>query len=110
MDHLGKLIDIGGPSLSARSVRMPESVRREAGAMAKELEWILDKKDGFFAFESSLHVLPLGLAAMDCSLLDWNKPDLWRDAYGGLAQEGLFFAEDVFGNQFCMRENSVYAF
>ena len=73
---------------------MPESIRNAAGSMASELDRLLNKKNGFVAFESSLHVLPLGPAIMDCTLVEWNSPDLWRDAYGGLANEGLYFAEE----------------
>jgi hypothetical protein len=47
---------------------------------------------------------------MDCTLAEWNRPDLWRDAYGGLANNGLYFAEDAFGNQFCIRGDNVCAF
>ncbi len=110
MQNLDRLIEIGGPSLSPPNVAMPENVRRDAGAMATELELLLNRKNGFVAFESSLHIFPLGPAIMDCTLAEWNGPDLWRDAYGSLAREGLYFAEDVFGNQFCIRGNNVCAF
>jgi hypothetical protein len=110
MKHLEKLIEIGGPSLSPLNIAMPQSVRDKAGSMASELERLLTRKNGFVAFESSLHILSLGAVAMDCTLDEWNKPDLWRDAYGRLASEGLYFAEDAFGNQFCVREGKVCAF
>jgi len=44
------------------------------------------------------------------SLEIWNSPELWRHEYGTLAEGLFFFAEDVFGNQFCFREGSVSLF
>jgi hypothetical protein len=40
----------------------------------------------------------------------WNVPHLWRDAYDDLTNECLFFAEDIFGNQFAIRDEHVVAF
>lgn len=42
--------------------------------------------------------------------LSWNSHGLWRNGYGGLAEGCLFFAEDVFGNQFCIRGGHVGSF
>jgi hypothetical protein len=35
---------------------------------------------------------------------------LWRDAYGGMADGLFFFAEDVFGTQFAVREGEIVTF
>jgi len=40
----------------------------------------------------------------------WNSRDLWTHEYGGLAEGLFFFAEDAFGNQFCLREEGVCSF
>jgi hypothetical protein len=110
MKHLSKLIEIASPALSAARVAVPERVRTEAGTLANELEHLLTKKNGFFAFESALHVLPLGTPTKAPTLLQWNAIDMWRDAYGELARDGLFFAEDVFGNQFLVRDQQILSF
>jgi hypothetical protein len=34
----------------------------------------------------------------------WNAPDAWVDSYEDLAK-GSFFAEDIFGNQFCIKRS-----
>jgi len=42
-------------------------------------------------------------------LESWNSESLWRHAYGDVVKNCLFFAEDVFGNQFCLRDAGVLA-
>jgi hypothetical protein len=36
------------------------------------------------------------------TLEEWNSQTLWRSAYGDLTNGLLFFAEDIFGDQFCL--------
>jgi hypothetical protein len=45
MDHLQKLIEVAGPSLSSLNGAMPESVRHGAGPMAGELGRLLSMKN-----------------------------------------------------------------
>ncbi len=71
---------------------------------------MLTARNGFYAFEAALHVFPFGEAAPEIDLEAWNSPKLWRDAYGDLAVDGHFFAEDVFGNQFQLRGDGVWSF
>jgi hypothetical protein len=69
----------------------------------------LRQRNGFFAFESALHLLPLGRGeGMD--LETWNSPDLWRREFGDRADGFLFFAEDLFGGQFGLRGDRVHSF
>ena len=35
---------------------------------------------------------------------------LWKDSYGDLVPDGLFFAEDVCGGQFVLAGQAVHAF
>ncbi|MFK8003969.1 MAG: SMI1/KNR4 family protein [Polyangiales bacterium] len=70
------------------------------------LEQLLRQKNGFFAFESALHVLgtppqPAGV----CDILSWNEPSLWRTNFPAIPKSLLFFAQDVFGGQFGMDAN-----
>jgi hypothetical protein len=67
-------------------------------------------KNGFFAFESAFHVFPVGLADGIVDLNTWNRPSTWRNMYGGLANGYLFFAEDIFGDQFCLKQDGVGRF
>jgi hypothetical protein len=76
-----------------------------------ELSDLLSVADGFYAFESALHVRPSGGAPpRDFDLTDWNRPELWRSAYGSMADGHFFFAEDAFGGQFTIRDNHIHTF
>ncbi len=75
-----------------------------------QLQSTLRKSNGFYAFETALHCFPAGTGDAPMSLEIWNSPELWRHEYGTIAEGLFFFAEDVFGNQFCFREGSVSLF
>src|SRR5688572_29529418 len=85
-------------------------VRRHAGARLAELEQMYAAKNGFLAFDRALRVLPAAQIGHPLSLSGWNKPRLWRDTYGPLAEGLLFFADDIFGGQFCIKDSKVYVF
>ena len=40
----------------------------------------------------------------------WNKSALWKNGYGTELGSSLFFAEDIFGGQFCIRNGAVSYF
>jgi hypothetical protein len=76
------------------------------------LNELLQSRNGFYAFESSLHVFPW-LATPDPATMDltrWNDDGLWRRGYDGLADGLTFFAEDIFGGQFALRGDEVVTF
>lgn len=82
-----------------------------AGRLGGELAELLAARNGWYAFESALHVFGSGSAPDDATTLEeWNAPRTWRDAYAGLADGFLFFAEDAFGNQFAIRDETVHTF
>jgi hypothetical protein len=70
---------------------------------------MLGCKNGFYALESALHVFPL-TSTIGMSLEEWNADTLWRNGYQDLAEGLLFFAEDVFQNQFCLAAAGVLRF
>jgi len=80
------------------------------GRLGNELVSFLQLKNGFYAFESALHVLPAASFDSGMTLTKWNSFDLWRYEYKALADKMLFFAEDAFGNQFCLHEEQVCSF
>lgn len=47
---------------------------------------------------------------MRIGLDEWNSDALWRNVYHGMANGCLFFAEDIFGGQFCIKKNKIYTF
>jgi hypothetical protein len=73
---------------------------------------LLQVKNGFYAFESALHVFPLieddQFDHQD--LIRWNLPNTWKQAFGEKAEQCFAFAEDVFGYQFCFYECIIVRF
>ncbi len=74
-----------------------------------DLEDLLNRRNGFYAFESALHVLPWESdGVMDISR--WNNAELWKAGYDGAADGLLCFAENAFGDQFCLSELGIIRF
>jgi hypothetical protein len=71
---------------------------------------MLSIKNGFYAFEGALHVFSDRGADEEHGLFQWNASDLWRHEYGKMTDGCTFFAEDVFGGQFALRDGCVFAF
>ena len=106
---LVKLLSIASEPLGPA---LPESIPAllsKEGERGEELWELLQRKNGFYAFESALHLLPLG-GPGDQTLERWNEGSLWRDAYQDLAEGCFFFAEDLFGGQFAFEDGVVCSF
>ncbi len=72
---------------------------------------LLGARNGFFAFSRALHVFPSTLANVPVMTLEqWNAAPLWVGGYADAAVECLFFAEDIFGTQFCLSHGRVWSF
>lgn len=69
---------------------------------------ILNRRNGFLAYDDALHVFPACAPSSGPNLVQWNSPLGWRNAYGRLLDGYLCFAQDVFGNQFAMNDGVVY--
>jgi hypothetical protein len=112
MNSIEKLVSIAGASLTTEPPSLSSKLVGLAGGNTEDLLSLLWSKNGFYAFESALHVFPSHQSAnlLGLSLADWNSDESWRYAYLGDADEGIFFAEDIFGCQFCLKNNSVYSF
>ncbi len=110
MSRLRKLAEIGGPAIQAAGVNTSR-IRESFGDFAAEqLVAILSEKNGFYAFEGALHVFPDVAVPPELGLFEWNEAGLWRAAYRGMADQTVFFAEDAFGTQFCIRERAIGTF
>lgn len=109
MTNVDKLIDIASQPLSGEPAAMPEIFGHYS--LGIELFRMLQKKNGFYAFESALHVFPL-MSDPESGLEAWNSGSLWRDAYEDMAEGLLFFAEDVLQDQFCLsvRKDGIWRF
>lgn len=104
-NRLSKLVEIGSDPLIQSK---PEHFENDS-ELKNELLALLSQKNGFYAFESALHLFPThGTTRM--SLENWNSDKLWKSHYGNLAEGLFFFAEDVFGGQFALGEGGIYSF
>jgi hypothetical protein len=110
MKSLEKLLSTSGAPLGpgARLLDLPDL--DGFGPLGRELRALLFRRNGFYAFESALHVFPSAAPGKEMNLNGWNSFDLWRFEYGDLAEGTLFFAEDAFGNQFSLYDQHVYFF
>jgi hypothetical protein len=71
---------------------------------------MLQNKNGFYAFESALHVFPAGCKSITLDIEEWNSSTSWRREYGDSLQGNIFFAEDIFGVQFALCSSGVRKF
>lgn len=101
MTKLDKLLSISSQALGEKPEAVPKWVTDYS--LGAELFQMLTSKNGFYAFEQALHVLPTASDVTDTMTLeDWNSDTLWRSAYDDLTKDLFFFAEDIFGDQFCL--------
>lgn len=108
--HIQKLIELGGRPILDDLVE-PARVRACTALEGAEVILpLLSEKNGFYAFESSLHVFSDRGDRCESGLDEWNSPTAWRDSYGEMAANSFFFAEDGFGNQFCVRNGWICSF
>lgn len=103
--YLDKLAVIGSAPLSAWSEAEWEAVfgKNEDLFFAQLGQW-LQAKNGFYAFESALHVFST------VELRYHNDPANWRSDYGALADGCFFFAEDLFGGPFVYQNGLIASF
>ncbi|MFF4788221.1 hypothetical protein ACFY2M_00225 [Streptomyces sp. NPDC001276] len=103
------MLDIAGPALSGDEPRAEEF--SGLGSIGSELRRMLSERNGFYAFESALHVFAsAGCMQSEYSIGSWNERKCWLEAYGALQPGLFFFAEDVFGGQFGTDGASIYSF
>ncbi len=110
MKILDRLLSHTSAPISDEEPNISEQLLNMAGHLANDLVRILSKRNGFYAFESALHVFPAKSNQTEIGLDEWNENTLWRDAYQGMANNCLFFAEDAFGGQFCIKNSKIYTF
>jgi hypothetical protein len=107
---IDKLVSISSPSLGMAGQALASRLLGHAGRLGSELARLLDRHNGFYAFESALHVFPVGQTFGATDLETRNATNGWRAAYGSLADGHLFFAEDLFGGQFSILGEKVVSF
>lgn len=107
---LEKLLSSASSPLSDHEPALTDQLHSLAGSLADDLLSMLRERNGFYALESALHVFPSHSSQQEIGLDKWNECALWRSEYKGMADGCLFFAEDAFGGQFCVKDSKVYTF
>ncbi|MBC7351479.1 MAG: SMI1/KNR4 family protein [Thermogutta sp.] len=109
---LTDLLAIAGQAIAAPLDRSfgPEDHLRSLSHLAEELAALLHQRNGFFAYQSALLVRPLSHERPPLGVIQWNEAGLWKEEYHADLGEVIFFAEDVFGNQFAIRSGGVWFF
>ncbi|GGM89423.1 hypothetical protein GCM10010106_41060 [Thermopolyspora flexuosa] len=100
MNPLRRLAELGSAPLGGPL--------QEQNGVPNILRPLLLMKNGFYAFESSLHVYPWGGGPGSGEF--WNDPRLWREEYGDAVAGLTFFAEDAFGFQFATDGDAIFSF
>ena len=109
-NDLLKLVSIASDQILSPPHASELAKLQPAGAHATALWELLNLKNGFYAFESALHVFPIGSKESVMDLESWNSDNSWRNEYAELARDCFFFAEDVFGQQFCFKKGAIHTF
>lgn len=112
-DALKNLISAAGPAICAGHAdgrAKAELFLKRAGTLGKQLETLLESKNGFFAFENALLVRSLDWDRPPFGIVQWNQNSLWKSRYRIDIKEAIFFAEDAFGGQFGFIDGSIRSF
>ena len=109
--NISSLLKIASPSICECS-NLSESTLflSEWGAAGGELAAFYGERNGCFAFESSLLIRPIQSGGPVLGVIEWNSPQRWRNSFQVETEGALFFGEDVFGGQFCIRNGMVQSF
>jgi hypothetical protein len=111
-ENLSKLLSISSPAIvdAPNAIATRKLIVEESSGLEQELCSLLTEKNGFFALESALLVRPLDHEGEPQGILQWNDSEAWKATYTFALGQSVFFAEDIFGVQFCIRANSVQSF
>src|SRR5579859_7768624 len=113
-DKLSRLLSLasgpqsGGTAESVGSTQL--HIGAGSGRLGGELIELLALRNGFYAFESALLLRPFDSNHNPLGILQWNEPSVWKSAFKVGPSEAFFFAEDIFGVQFCIKDNAVNSF
>lgn len=72
----------------------------------EELAELLSTINGFFAFDTGVHIFYAGGEGIGPELSYWNAADTWKDAFEGLADNYFCFGQDVLGMQYAIKHGS----
>ena len=92
MNAIDQLVGIASAPIFPRPSRLT--------GLPSSLSQLLAAKNGFFAFENALLVLPSAGNKAIPGIPEWNQSTSWRRHYPKLSSEILFLALDAFSCQF----------
>lgn len=110
MTFVQKLLSISSPATISNAIACDSDGFDSHGHLGRELLAMLRLKNGFYSFESALQVFPAAGFTKEETLNHWNSHALWKFEYEGLADGKLCFAQDTFGNQFCIFKDTIWLF
>jgi hypothetical protein len=100
-----KLTSLGTAALGSSAIALDTPVALFGDALTH----LLEKKNGFLAFESALHVYPRD-DTDDFDITVWNLPSSWKRLFLNEKEIGFCFAQDLFSRQFFIKANGVFVF
>jgi hypothetical protein len=106
--NIKKILDNAAGPLVRPNVDRPALA--QWGAHGLELADLLEKMNGFFLIESTIHVFPWTSSQRKISIEKFNAKDGWRSAYWHNCANLLFFAADAFGNLFGIDGDGIVFF
>jgi hypothetical protein len=111
LDEIARLLALssGGIVNESSSVETPAG-EAWATPLGRELLNLHAQRNGFYAFESALLVRPLNFSGVPLGVVQWNEQNLWRHGFEADFSGVLFFAEDIFGGQFCINQGEINSF
>lgn len=110
MGYLKKLLDNSSPSINKYMPSLTKEIISMSGKLSYDLLEMLRLRNGFYSLEGALHVFPAQATEQEYGINEWNSDKLWRKSYDRLEDGLLFFAEDIFGGQFCIYSDRIYQF
>src|SRR5262250_635079 len=100
---IGRLLRISTPVSTVAATKDELSRLDSLGSLGQEIAEVIQLTNGFYALETALHFFPASSSG-EHTVFGWNEEGLWRSAFGEKTRGLFFFAENVFGEQFCVRE------
>ena len=112
LSYLKKLLSISSDPISKSEPLLSNTLFKDIDInLQNEFKWLLTKKNGFYAFESSLHIFICGNKNDEITLEFWNREDGWIKYYKDVLTEKLiFFSQDIFACQYAISKKSIYKF
>lgn len=108
--NIASLLTVAGDPISPNPPIGELQALGLSSARNQELFCLLGGRNGFYAFESALLVRPLDFEGPPLGIFQWNIATVWKADYKIDFKKAIFFAEDVFGVQFCILNDVINSF